>query len=491
MVELDKWRAENVRITDILPDYGFETKKIEYKLRLNSPDSSTWLKTIVAFANCEGGELIVGVKDDKTLHGFLENEIDSEVRNINNQIKSKIDPEIVYDFKYIPYTEGTDTRFLINIVVSRSKRLPVILKENKFNVIYLREEAATIIASPEQIRTLIISSEAITNDEVETMKKYDPENFRKLFAVYKENTGKELTSKKLESINFYSNDGYLKKGSVLFTDDCQDSNTIMHCRLWDSLTKGSSVVLDDKETKGNLLELLSFGLKFVMSNTKTGFIMQDVGRKDITSYPQRAVTEAIVNALVHRNYMITGSQIDIDIFKDRIEITSPGSLLGSSFKTNETNLKAIPSKRRNQLICDVFAICNLMEKSGSGFEKIMDDYSSYDERYQPSISCTNDYFIITLKDILYKDNNYVVPDFAMAPVSGGKRTRDKEILSYCLDEYKSATEIAEFLGLKKSTYFMRQYINPLVENQYLMPYTKTTKSSMQKYIANREKLIFK
>ena len=96
-----------------------------------------------------------------------------------------------------------------------------------------------------------------------------------------------------------------------------------------------------------------------MANTKTGFIKQDIGREKITSYPQRAVTEAIVNALVHRNYMITGSQINIDIFKDRIEITSPGSLLGSSFKTNETNLKAIPSKTRNQLICDTFAICNV------------------------------------------------------------------------------------------------------------------------------------
>ena len=50
-----------MKISDILLDYGFETKKIEYKVRLNSPDPSTWLKTIVGFANCDGGELIVGV----------------------------------------------------------------------------------------------------------------------------------------------------------------------------------------------------------------------------------------------------------------------------------------------------------------------------------------------------------------------------------------------------------------------------------------------
>ena len=479
-----------MKITDILPAYGFETKKLEYKVRLNSPDPCTWLKTIAGFANCDGGELIVGVKDDKTLHGFLENEIDGEIRNINNQIKSKIEPEIVYDFKYIPYSEGNDTRFLINIIVYRSKRLPVILKENKFNVIYLRQEAATVVASPEQIRSLIIKSEAITNDEVDTRVKFEVENFNKLFDVYEKNKGEELTLKKLESINFYNTNGYLKKGSLLFADDCNDSNTIMHCRLWDSLTKGSSVVLDDKETKGNLLELLDFALKFIMSNTKTGFIKQDIGRKSISSYPQRAVTEAVVNALVHRNYMITGAQIDIDIFKDRIEITSPGSLLGSSFKSNETDLKSIPSKRRNQLICDVFAICNLMEKSGSGFEKIMDDYASFDDRYKPSISCTNDYFVITLKDVLYQDDGIIVYDFTCAPITEGKRDRDNEILSFCLDEYKTAAEIAQYLGLNKSSYFTKQYLSPLIQNEYLLPYTDAARSSKQKYKTNRDKLVF-
>lgn len=84
---------------------------------------------------------------------------------------------------------------------------------------------------------------------MDTRVKFNANNFKKLFSVYKENTGKELTQKTLESINFYNNDEYLKKGSLLFTDDCNDSNTIIHCRLWDSLTKGTSIVLDDKETK--------------------------------------------------------------------------------------------------------------------------------------------------------------------------------------------------------------------------------------------------
>lgn len=228
-----------------------------------------------------------------------------------------------------------------------------------------------------------------------------------------------------------------------------------------------------------------------MSNTKTGFIKQDVGRKNIPSYPQRAITEAIVNSLVHRNYMITGSQIDIDIFKDRIEITSPGSLLGSSFKKNETNLKSIPSKRRNQLICDIFAICNLMEKSGSGFEKIMEDYSIFDNKYKPSISCTNDYFVITLKDVLYQDNSINISDFTIVPITEGKRDRDTEILSYCINNYKTATEIAQFIGLKKSSYFMQEYLNPLIKREYLLPYTTALKSSKQKYMTNKEKLIFK
>lgn len=480
-----------MKIHELLSNYVFETKKVEFKKRLNSPKQLTWLKTVAAFANCLGGDLMIGVDDKRNLCGFLENEIDDEIRKINNAIKAKIEPNILFDFEYVPYVENNQKRYLIIVKIPRSRKLPVIVKEDKSNTIYVRDEASTVPASSEQIRNLIIASEAITNDQVDTMTKFDESNFTKLYNFYKEATGETLTKKKLAGIDFFNSDDYLKKGSLLFEDHCDDNNTIIHCRLWNSLTKGSSIVLDNKEEKGNLLDTLKFALKFIMSNTKTGFIKENIGRKEILSYPKRAITEALINALAHRNYMITGSQIDIDIYKNRLEITSPGSLLGASFKDKDTDLKSIPSKRRNQLICDVFALCKLMEKSGSGFEKIVDDYSHYDEKYKPSISCTNDYFTITLMDVLYDADDFVDEKFAFAPISEGKRDKDYIIIEYCLNEYRTANEIANKIGIKKSTYFMDQYLKPLIRRSYLTQFTTSRNSSNQKYKANRKALIFK
>ena len=73
-----------MKITDILQKYNFESKRVEYKQRLIKKNYISWLKTIAAFANCEGGDMIVGVNNDRTLGGFLADEIDKEVLNINN-----------------------------------------------------------------------------------------------------------------------------------------------------------------------------------------------------------------------------------------------------------------------------------------------------------------------------------------------------------------------------------------------------------------------
>lgn len=331
----------------------------------------------------------------------------------------------------------------------------------------------------------------ITNDEVDTNIKFDEENFKKLYEVYENNTGLRLNKKTLSSINFFNSDGYLKKGSLLFSDNVNNGNTNVHCRLWDGLDKGSNVTLDNKEYSGNLFDIMDFILIFIDKYTKSGFAKKTIGREDLLSYPKRALTEAVINAIVHRNYMITGSQIDVDIFRNRIEITSPGSLLGASFKNKETNLISIPSKRRNQLICDVFAICKLMEKSGSGFEKISEDYSKYDDKFKPHITSNNDYFVITLFDVLSKEQSIAKCDFSYLPIEGGKREKDWDILNFCLNEYKSSKEIAEMIGISRSTYFMDMYIKPLVENEYLLPLNNSKNSSNQKYKTNNEKLIFK
>ena len=84
---------------------------------------------------------------------------------------------------------------------------------------------------------------------------------------------------------------------------------------------------------------------------------------------------------------------EINLFNNRLEIISPGSLVGSKWLKNEKDLASIPPLRRNEVICNVFYICKLMEKRGSGFDKIEEEYLPYDKKYRPYLNSNN--FIIT------------------------------------------------------------------------------------------------
>ena len=93
----------------------------------------------------------------------------------------------------------------------------------------------------------------------------------------------------------------------------------------------------------------------------------------IPDYPERAVTEALVNALIHRDYTIYGSEIHVDIFDDRLEIVSPGGMPDGSL-VQDLDIRNVPSDRRNQILADIFSQMDYMERKGSGFGLIFRAY---------------------------------------------------------------------------------------------------------------------
>lgn len=120
-------------------------------------------------------------------------------------------------------------------------------------------------------------------------------------------------------------------------------------------------------------------------------------------YPDRAVLEGLVNALIHRNYMEIGSEVHIDMFDDRIEIYSPGGMV-SGISLEGKNLLKIPSKRRNPILADIFSRLKYMERRGSGVKKILADYEGqveFDESKMPVFEADNDDFILTLYNLNY------------------------------------------------------------------------------------------
>ena len=139
------------------------------------------------------------------------------------------------------------------------------------------------------------------------------------------------------------------------------------------IASGIVDALDDKEYTGSLVTLLQDGTDFVRNNSKKAWRKVGDGRIEMPDYPDWAVLEGVVNALIHRNYMEIGSEVHIDMFDDRIEIYSPGGMV-SEISLEGKDLLKIPSKLRNPILADIFSRLKYMERRGSGFKKTLADY---------------------------------------------------------------------------------------------------------------------
>ena len=197
----------------------------------------------------------------------------------------------------------------------------------------------------------------------------------------------------------------MTNAGALLTDESPMRHSRLFCTRWYGLDKASGIMeaLDDKEISGSLITLLQAGEEFVKNNTKKRWKKTSNGRIEMPEYPERAVLECIVNGLIHRDYMILGSEVHIDIFDDRIEIYSPGGMLdGSAVQNLDTD--NIISKRRNPVIADVFSRMNYMERRGSGFKKIKDDYRhavNYRPEAEPKFYSDVSTFKVTLYNLNY------------------------------------------------------------------------------------------
>ena len=298
---------------------------------------------------------------------------------------------------------------------------------------------------------------------------YQKKNFSKLFELIS-NNGDKVEEKELISKNIISDNKKLSRGALFFKDNCNDIRTKIVATQWPGVTKGSSVVIASEEYTGNLLQVIKNTIEFIKNHSVNGFKKEIETRIEYISYPGRAVTEGIVNAVGHRNYYIQGSQIEVNIFKDRLEITSPGALLGVRELHKEKNISGIIPRRRNEIICELLELCRYMEKKGSGFDKIEADYKGKGEEYRPYVSADSHSFTLTLPDLTFsggiigqtKEN----PEVYVETVLEGKN--DLKILSYCFGKYRKISEIANYVGVKPSTFFRKNVISRLVGKGLLL-----------------------
>lgn len=385
-----------------ISDFIGETTEYDKKEMLEERKPKSWLKSVSAFANGIGGALFFGVSDDEILMGLDDAKSASE--KISESIKAKMDPtpQVILEI----HSEG-GKEFVV-LKVSSGQETPYYYTGDGNRIAYVRIGNESVPASAVDLKRLVLRGSNTSFDSLSTRYSFESLAFTKLRSVYRMRTGTELTDSDFVSFELVDENNMLTKAGVLLADDCPMRHSRLFCTRWYGLDKASGIMdaLDDKEYSGSLVSLLQNGTEFVKNNTKKRWKKTGNGRVEMPEYPEQAVHEVIVNALIHRDYMEIGSEVHIDIFDDRIEVYSPGGMFDGSIVQN-LDTDNVASKRRNPVIADIFSRMYFMERRGSGFKKIKADYRhavNYRSEVEPMFRSTSTSFFATLYNL-----NYNVP----------------------------------------------------------------------------------
>ena len=484
-------------IYELIPDINLEDEQTEFKAIIKEGEYEQngkkcryeygWLKEFVAFSNTNGGNFYIGV-ENKThkIISYKHNGIDKLSLMIHRLVKQDITPSITYEIEAIKVDDNqNEQRYILKIKILKNKFIPVFLKLEGVSVCYVRHFNLTSIATPEEIVRLCYQNTSFSYDSLFTSIKFKKEDFKKLFEFYFKIYNKELSNKELISIGFMDDEEFLSNGALMFKDDYHDESiTLVSCTKFIGIYKGDSVFLNNQRFATNLLDEFEKISNFIASNNDHGFKKLSIGQKEVSSYPDRAITEAIINSLAHRNYMLTNSQIEVNVFRDRLEIISPGSLVSGKWLKNERNLKDIIPIRRNNVICSIFMMLKLMEEKGTGFDKIESEYQNEDFAHLPFLNSDSSSVSITLPNRLYDNGVVKINDFPKILVTIPLESKnDYRILSYCYFKEKSITDIANILKIKPSTY-LRNNIKKLLNKDLLKIYK--TGDNINKYLTNKD-----
>lgn len=457
-------------LEEIIENVQLESDKFECKVKLNRDDIVGWLKTIAGFANASGGDFYIGVEDKTNkLIGFDRAEADNERNYFNNRVNEHLVPRPQMAISFVRYEIKGKERFVIRVQVGDSVIKPVILKYKNVPSIYMRRDGFTNGATYEEIIDMSVKSKNTQYDILTSDVKYEASKFTMLRDFYTtHNDGKELTEKALQSMGFYNEEGFLANGALLFADDYQEKKTEIQCSVFSGFNKGSERIVTINRFNGNIISVINYIMEFVTQRMNHSMIKLEDTRKNIDAYPQRALFEGVINAVAHRDYFLDGTQIQVDMFKDRLEISSPGSFYRGEKLGKTYDLSGIISKRRNELIASVLVSCNVMEAAGTGFDKIVEEYKGENETHRPYIYSSSDHFTLVLPDLTYMDGveDSNVPVLTFVPAADGTDYDDK-VLAFCYYQAHKVSEIAEYLGISDSTYFRKQVLGNLEKQGYL------------------------
>lgn len=354
----------------------YENLNVEYKQEY----SDTIKKSVVAFANTNGGIIYIGVTDDGTAIGI--EDIDTVLLQITNSIRNSITPDItLFTTCDIACFNGVH---IIKVEVQKGTACPYYITNKGLRPegVFIRQGAASVPASEAAILRMIKDSDGDSYEELRSTTQNL--TFEAMKIAFKQErlefgTTQQRTLHLLNETSIYTN------LALLLSEQCPHT---IKLAVFNGRTKGN--FQDRKECSGSLFSQLEEAFSYISLFNKTKATITGLYRQENQDYPAEAIREALVNTIVHRDYSFSGSSL-ISIFDDRIEFVSIGGLPKG---ISQEDIMLGISELRNPRLANIFYRLKLIEAYGSGIPKITACYETSSRK--PTIETSPNAFKITL-----------------------------------------------------------------------------------------------
>ena len=386
-------------------------------------------KEVVAFANTCDETIYIGVNDNGEVIG-VENS-DDVMERASASIRNAIRPDLSM---YVSLkVEKIENKNVVVIKVQRGASRPYYIAEKglKPSGVYIRQGNSSVPSSEEYIRQMIKETDGDSFEKLRSLNQdltFDFTNM--IFEKSRVNFG-EIQKKTLGIIG---EDGLYTNLGLLLSDQCLHTLKIA---VFEGKEKG--IFKDRKEFKGSLLKQITEAFEYIDLLNKTKATFDGLIRKDERDYPIEAIREALLNAIVHREYSFGASTL-INIYEDRIEFISLGGVVSG------LSLEAIMlgvSQSRNEKLANVFYRLRLIEAYGTGIQKILLSYKFY--KKEPIFKTEIGAFLVILPNIHFTSEEKKTEKKELSLTDDYKK-----ILELLNQGVKSRKEIQEFLGASQS-----------------------------------------
>ena len=340
-------------------------------------------KEIIAFANCNGGKLYIGVQDDGIVLGL--DDPDATALQISNMVRDAIKPDITMFLHYETVEETGKKIVAVDIQRGTDRPYYIAKKGMRPEGVYVRQGYLAVPAIDAAIRQMIKETDG---DRFEAMRSMNQE-------LTFETTEKEFQLRKIEfgtqqmrTLKLIDQDGLYSNLAMLLSDQCVHTIKVAVFQ-----GKDQTVFKDRREFAGALMKQMNDVYDYIDFHNQTHATIEKLLRIDVRDYPGIAVREALLNLLVHRDYAFSASAL-ISIYEDRMEFVSIGGLMPG---IDLEDVMAGISVCRNPDLANVFYRLHLIEAYGTGISKIIGAYA--DEEEKPVIETTRNTFKIILPNI--------------------------------------------------------------------------------------------